>query len=120
MVVFTNVIKMCLMSYKSPRSSSDLLNNVEIWEVCRATSAASSFSDPVTIGRHQEEFVAGEIGANNPVAELWNQSRMMWGLEPLKCKIQCLVSIRTGIPSLRPFRDDDFHIGETPVAMATE
>jgi hypothetical protein len=47
----------CLTSYKSPRGSSDLLNSVKIWEACRATSAASSFFDPIAIGRCQEEFV---------------------------------------------------------------
>jgi hypothetical protein len=30
------------------------------------------------------------------------------------------VSIGTGVPSLRPFRDDIFNIGETLVAIATE
>lgn len=44
----------------------------------------------------------------------------MWGPEPLEGKIQCLVSIGTGIPSLKPFRDDALHIGETLVAIATE
>lgn len=44
----------------------------------------------------------------------------MWGREPLEGKVQCLVSIATGIPSLKPFRDDVLHIGETLVAIATE
>ena len=99
---------------------SDLLNSVKIWETCRATSTASSFFDPIAIGRCQEEFVDGAIGAHNPVAELWNQAQLMWGSEPLEGKVQCLVSIGTGVPSLKPFWDDVFHIGETLVAIATE
>jgi ankyrin repeat protein len=110
----------CLISYKSPRGNSDLLNSVKIWEACRATSAASSFFDPIAIGRYKEEFVDGATGANNPVVELWNQAQLMWGPEPLEGKIQCLVSIGTGIPALRPFGDDVIHIGETLVAIATE
>jgi predicted acylesterase/phospholipase RssA len=110
----------CLTSYKSPRGSSDLLNSVKIWEACRATSAASSFFDPIAVGRYEEEFVDGATGANNPVWEVWNQAQLMWGPEPLEGKVQCLVSIGTGIPSLKPFRDDVLHIGKTLVAIATE
>ncbi|KAF2191272.1 FabD/lysophospholipase-like protein [Zopfia rhizophila CBS 207.26] len=110
----------CLTSYKSPRGNNDLLNSVKIWEACRATSAASSFFDPIAIGRYNEEFVDGATGANNPVVELWNQAQLMWGPAPLEGKVQCLVSIGTGIPSLKPFRDDLLHIGETLVAIATE
>ena len=42
------------------------------------------------------------------------------GPEPVESKVQCVVSIGTGIPSLRPFQNDAFHIGETLVAIATE
>ncbi len=44
----------------------------------------------------------------------------MWGPESLEGKVQCLVSIGTGVPSLQPFRDDILHIGETLVAISTE
>jgi predicted acylesterase/phospholipase RssA len=110
----------CLTSYKTPRGNNDLLNSVKIWEACRATSAASSFFDPIAIGRFEEEFVDGATGANNPVVELWNQAQLMWGVEPLEGKVLCLVSVGTGIPSLKPFRDDVLHMGETLVAIATE
>ena len=111
---------LCLTSYKSPRGGNDLLKSVKIWEACRATSAASSFFDPITIGRYGEEFVDGATGANNPVWEMWNQAQLMWGSEPLEGRIKCLVSIGTGIPSLKPFQDDVFHIGPTLIAIATE
>lgn len=110
----------CLTSYRSPRGSSDLLNSVKIWEACRATSAASSFFDPIAVGRYKEEFIHGGTGANNPIWEMWNQAQAIWGPEAVDGKIKCLVSIGTGIPSLRPFKDDVFHIGETLVVIATE
>jgi Patatin-like phospholipase len=110
----------CLTSYKSPRSGNDLLNSVKIWEACCATSAATSFFDPVAVGRYGEEFVDGATGANNPVWEVWNQAQLMWGPEPLESKIKCLISIGTGVPSLKPFQDDVFHIGQTLIAIATE
>lgn len=111
---------MCLTSYRSPRGGSDLLNSVKIWEACRATSAASSFFDPIAFGRYREEFVDGATGANNPVWEVWNQAQLMWGPEPLESKIKCLVSIGTGVPSLNAFQDNVFHIGKTLVTIATE
>ena len=110
----------CLRSYRTSRGNNDLLNSVKIWEACRATSAASSFFDPIAIGRFGEEFVDGATGANNPVREVWDQAQLMWGPEPLEGKIKRLVSIGTGVPSLKPFKDDVLHIGETLVAIATE
>jgi predicted acylesterase/phospholipase RssA len=93
---------------------------VKIWEACRATSATSFFFDPISIGRYREEFVDGAAGANNPVREVWDQAQQIWGPEPLEGKLRCLVSIGTGMPSLKPFKDDVFQIGEALVAIATE
>jgi predicted acylesterase/phospholipase RssA len=110
----------CLTSYKTPRGNNDLLNSVTIWEACRATSAATSFFKPIAVGRFREEFVDGATGANNPVREMWDQAQLVWGPEPLEGKVKCLVSIGMGVPSLKPFKDDVFNIGETLVAIATE
>jgi hypothetical protein len=100
----------CLTSYRTPRGNSDLLNNLTIWEACRATSAATSFFDPIAVGRYSEEFVGGATGANNPVREVWDQAHLVWGPEPLQGKVKCLVSIATGVPSLKPFKDDVLHM----------
>ncbi|KAH8595465.1 ankyrin repeat-containing domain protein [Bisporella sp. PMI_857] len=110
----------CLTSYNSKRGNTDLLNSVRIWEACRATSAASSFFDSIAVGRYKEEFVDGALGANNPVMELWDQAQVMCASEQLEGRVKCLVSIGTGVPSLKPFPDDLLHIGETLVAIATE
>ncbi|KAL3421684.1 ankyrin repeat protein [Phlyctema vagabunda] len=110
----------CLTSYKSERGTTDLLNSVQIWEACRATSAASSFFDPIAIGRFKEEFIDGALGANNPVAELWDQAQLIWGSEKLDGRVKCLVSIGTGLPSLNPFPNDVLHIGKALIAIATE
>ncbi|KAL8996607.1 MAG: hypothetical protein Q9188_006530 [Gyalolechia gomerana] len=110
----------CLTSYKSPRPGSGLLNSVKIWEACRATSAASSFFDPIAIRPYEEEFVDGATGANNPVWKVWDQAQLIWGPEPLEGRVKRLVSIGTGIPSLKPFKDDVPRIGTTLLAIATE
>ncbi|KIV86105.1 hypothetical protein PV11_01740 [Exophiala sideris] len=110
----------CLTSYKSSRGSCDLFESTKIWEACRATAAASSFFDPISIGRYGEEFVDGATGANNPVWELWNQAQAVYGPEPLEDSLACLVSIGTGVPFLTAFRDDVLHIHKTLIAMSTE
>lgn len=112
---------MCLASYRSPRSdNSDLLNSTTIWQACRATSAATTFFDPIAIGPFGEEFVDGALGANNPVYALWGQAQDVWGAEELSSKLQCLVSIGTGVPSLKPIRDDVLGIAATLKELATE
>jgi hypothetical protein len=110
----------CLTSYRTQRGNNDFLNSVKIWEACRATSAASFFFDPIAVGRFGEEFLDGATGANNPVRDVWDQAQLVWGPEPLEGKIKCLVSIGTGVPSIKPFKDDVLRIGETLIAIATE
>jgi predicted acylesterase/phospholipase RssA len=56
------------------------MNGVTIWEACRATSAAFSLFDSIALGRFGEEFVDGATGANNPVWQLWDQAKQLWGL----------------------------------------
>jgi predicted acylesterase/phospholipase RssA len=100
-----------LTSYRSPRGRTQLLRTTKIWEAGRATSAASSFFDPITIGDFRQGFVDGATGANNPVYELWNEAQDIWPSKSLEDKIKCLVSIGTGVPSLTPFRADPIGIG---------
>jgi predicted acylesterase/phospholipase RssA len=92
---------------------------VKIWEACRATSAATSFFSPIKIGRNDQEFLDGATGANNPVEKLWSEAREVWG-RSLETKIQCLVSIGTGMPGVAPFGSDPLAIAKTFVAIATE
>lgn len=89
---------LCLTSYTSLRGSSDLLNSVKIWDACGANSAASTFFDPIAVGRYGMEFLDGGTGANNLVWEVSNQAQLIWGPEPLEGRIKCLVSIGTGSP----------------------
>ncbi|PNH45129.1 hypothetical protein VD0003_g9290 [Verticillium dahliae] len=57
------------------RVSTHLLDCTTVWEACRATSAATTFFDPVAIGPFGEQFVDGALGTNNPVAALWSQAQ---------------------------------------------
>ncbi|KAI9893041.1 MAG: hypothetical protein M1814_000925 [Vezdaea aestivalis] len=106
-------------SYPS-RWSSDLYNKTRIWEAARATSAASSFFDPIKIGQFEEEFVDGAVGANNPAAQLWNEAKYAWRDEKLEDNIKCFVSIGTGVPSLIPYGSNLLEIAQTLKYIATE
>lgn len=102
------------------RGASHMFDTTRIWEAARATSAASSFFVPIKIGPYDEEFVDGATGANNPVQELWNEAKTVWSEKHLESSIQCLVSIGTGVPSLKPFGSSLREIAKTLVQIATE
>jgi len=89
-----------------------MLNRIKITEAVRATSAASSFFDPVEIDG--ETFVDGATGANNPVRVLWQEAQEIWGLtgSELAEHVGCLVSIGTGITSESAFGKDVFKIAK--------
>ena len=106
-------------SYPS-RGSSDMYHKTRIWEAARATSAASSFFDPIRIGQFEEEFVDGAVGANNPVAQVWNEAKSVWSDEALEGNIKCLISIGTGVPSLDSYGSSLFEIAKTLKDIATE
>ncbi|ORY18197.1 acyl transferase/acyl hydrolase/lysophospholipase [Clohesyomyces aquaticus] len=109
-----------LTSYRSPRGREQLFRSTKIWEAGRATSAASSFFDPITIGDFGQTFSDGATGANNPVYEVWNEAQDLWPSGSLEDKVKCLVSIGTGVPSLKPFKDNLLSIGHSLLSIATE
>ncbi|KAH7472064.1 hypothetical protein FOMA001_g13577 [Fusarium oxysporum f. sp. matthiolae] len=109
----------CLTSYR-PHGLTHLFDSTTIWQACRATSAATTFFDPIAIGPYGEEFVDGALGANNPVYALWTQAQRVWGDDRLRASLQCLVSIGTGVPAQRAVRDDVLGIRATLTSLATE
>ena len=66
-----------IRSYRSCRPDS-LYNICKIWEAARATSAASTFFDPIEIGPFKQKFVDGALGWNNPVDLAEFESRDLW------------------------------------------
>jgi hypothetical protein len=78
------------------------------------------FFDPIAIGDFREVFVDGAAGANNPVAEVWNEAKDVWPHEPFEDNIKCQVSIGTGVPSLTPFGKNVIETGWSLLAIATE
>jgi len=91
-------------SYYSRTWGASMLDRVKIWEAARATSAASSFFEPLVIDG--KTFADGATGANNPVYEMWAEALSQFSIDnesSLETNIKCLVSIGTGVPSPKPF-----------------
>jgi hypothetical protein len=76
-----------------------------IWEAALATSAATTFFDPVQIG--DRLYVDGAMGANNPSNEVEKEASNIWceetgKLEPL---VKCFISVGTGDGGINPIND---------------
>ncbi|KAF2466110.1 uncharacterized protein BDR25DRAFT_269263 [Lindgomyces ingoldianus] len=77
-----------------------------ILQAALATSAATTFFDPVTIGARK--FADGGLGANNPVDEVEGEASDIWCSETgdLKPLVKCFVSIGTGNPGKKAIEDN--------------
>ena len=100
-------------TYKHPR---DVLNNVAIWQACRATSAAPTYLPPVSIGDPAQKFLDGGLGYNNPTKVLCDEATQLW---PSR-NISCIVSIGTGKIGPEDVGTTIKPIFKTLLAMATD
>lgn len=106
-----------LRSYVTEDSVDTLSgSDCTIWEAARATSAAATFFDPIQIGR--QKFVDGATGFNNPVEVVLEEAVSIW--PDAISRIQCLVSIGTGVQEIKDFGDNLKEVIETLEAIATE
>ena len=106
-----------LRSYVTDDSIDSLAGSgCTVWEAARATSAAATFFDPIQIGR--QKFVDGATGFNNPVEVVLEETLSVW--PDAVSRIQCLVSIGTGIGDMKDFGDNMKEVIETLKAIATE
>lgn len=109
-----------LRSYRSDVASGD---GAMIWEAARATSAASGFFDPISIGKHGQEYVDAGLGCNNPVGEVWTEAQDIWSPKQgeLATLVKCFISIGTGNPGTSQIKNKAFKMfTETLKDIATE
>lgn len=109
-----------LLTCRSPRYMRDMLDSVTIWQAARATSAACSFFEPITIGKFGEQYIDGATSCNNPVRELITTAQDIWPNIDVTSNLACLVSIGTGQPSLQPFGEHLVDVGKTLKSIATD
>ncbi|KAJ5569106.1 FabD/lysophospholipase-like protein [Penicillium hetheringtonii] len=107
-----------LRSYNLPHEPNI---RATICQAALATSAATTFFEPVSIG--DRSFADGGLGANNPVDEVEGEATNIWCPETgnLKPLVKCFISIGTGNPGKKPFEDSMLmFLGQTVVQIATE
>jgi len=99
-----------------------MFDEVKIWEVACATSAATTFFKPAQImsGGVQRTFVDGALGANNPVNRLWIEAEKQFPPAPLEPRIRCLLSVGTGRPPLTSFGDSVWSVMDSIKKIAAE
>jgi hypothetical protein len=91
-----------------------------ICQAALATSAATTFFEPVSIG--DRSFADGGLGANNLVDEVKGEASNIWCSETgdLKPLVKCFISIRTGNPG-KAFEDSMIKfLYQMVVQIATE
>jgi predicted acylesterase/phospholipase RssA len=95
--------------------------SASICQAALATSAATTFFEPVRIGNRK--FADGGLGANNPVDEVEGEAANIWCSESgdLKPLVKCFLSIGTGNPGIKAFEESLVKfLGKTVVDIATE
>ena len=81
-----------------------------ICQAALATSAATSYFEPVTIGSCQ--YIDGALRNNNPVMELEGEALALWcpAQVELKDLVKCFLSIGTGTPAKEAISDNAFKL----------
>ena len=120
---------MCCVAWESKEAvrirsyHQDLLDNVPatICEAALATSAATTFFEPVTIGNRQ--YVDGAVRRNNPVEEVEAEAQNVWCATDhveLKSLVKCFLSIGTGQPTKKAMSNNVFKLIDDLKSFATD
>ncbi|KAK1146134.1 hypothetical protein N8T08_003223 [Aspergillus melleus] len=90
-----------LTSYPSPYCPTELYKTTRVWEAAQASFASGSLFEPVRIGPSGREFQDSTPEVNNPMREVWIEARSLWRSGSLESQLRCMVSIGTGVPSIK-------------------
>jgi len=89
----------------------------KIWEIARATSAATTFFPSIACGHSGIEFIDAGFGHNNPSEELLREASEVFQLE---ChEFDCIVSIGTGLGKEIDIKNTRMSIIKALSAMAS-
>jgi len=102
--------------FRSYATKTRLADNCEIWEAARATTAASTFFDPMTIGSPPQKFIDGAFsGANNPSQIALDEVSQVFPGRP----IGCFLSLGTGVSKIVSVKGNLAKIAEACVKLLT-
>ena len=91
------------------------LKDCAIWEVARATSAATTLFKSIKCGRDEIEFIDAGFGFNNPCEVLLQEARTVFP----NAAFQSIVSIGTGLSGVVRIRDTRISILKALKDMAS-
>ncbi|KAL2869732.1 uncharacterized protein BJX67DRAFT_378787 [Aspergillus lucknowensis] len=90
-----------LTTYPSKYCPHELYKSTKIWEAGVASFANAALFDPITLGPSRRRFIDSSAQANNPIREVWIEAKNVWRLTSLEAQLRCLVSIGTGLPTIK-------------------
>ncbi|CAN9473751.1 unnamed protein product [Alternaria alternata] len=96
-------------------SIGDDFKHCKIWEVARATSAATTFFEPISIGHQDIEFIDAGFGHNNPSEVLLSEAEDMFP----GGTYDCILSIGTGLGDVITIKDSRRSIIKALKSMAS-
>jgi len=97
-------------------NDSDAFANCAIWQVARATSAATTFFKSIKCGRDGIEFIDAGFGYNNPCEVLIEEARNLFPEAPE----MLVLSIGTGLGDVVEIKDSRASILNALKTMASE
>ena len=95
--------------------TSAALANCTIWQVARATSAATTFFKPIRVGRDEVELIDAGLGYNNPCEALIQEAKQRFS----EHRDMRFLSIGTGLGGVTKIRDSRRSIIEALKKLAT-
>jgi len=70
---FATLLRSYETSYHDP-----LLGECKIWEACQATSAATTFFEPIVLGPYEQVFADGAVLYNNSIQLVHREAAELW------------------------------------------
>ncbi|KAL2817988.1 acyl transferase/acyl hydrolase/lysophospholipase [Aspergillus cavernicola] len=90
-----------LTTYPSKYCPIELYKCTKTWEAGVAAFAHAAFFEPITLGPSRRRFMDSSAQANNPIREVWIEAKNVWRLTSLESQLRCMVSIGTGLPTIK-------------------
>lgn len=90
-----------LSSYPSKYCPAELYKTTRLWEAGVASFANAALFEPIALGPSRRRFTDSAAQTNNPIREVWIEAKNVWRLTSLESQLRCLVSIGTGLPSIK-------------------
>ncbi|OJJ57348.1 hypothetical protein ASPSYDRAFT_46496 [Aspergillus sydowii CBS 593.65] len=90
-----------LSSYPSKYCPAELYKTTRLWEAGVASFTNAALFEPIALGPSRRRFTDSAAQANNPIREVWIEAKNVWRLTSLESQLRCLVSIGTGLPSIK-------------------